>query len=251
MIPNIPITSTGQPFPLPPAYIFDRSIAAYRDQRTGQIIPPEKIMEVLAKNEQINAEIMGGISSALLKKDDQSGSWTGWLGAAWLLIMQMLLRRMHVQNAALGAGGYDQISQDDWLRIQRTVKDDIDRLVRFGQEIENGDLSEAQINARINLYIGTARATYWLAQAIPHVEKDETIIERRRMTPADHCEWCVYLEDVGWQPVGILPAPGVFVDGWDDGCCGSNCHCRKERKIIKRSDLDRYVTETLESKYRT
>lgn len=58
------------------------------------------------------------------------------------------------------------------------------------------------------------------------------MLERRLLGYAEHCDLCVYLSDMGWQPYGTLPIPGQSVREWTRRQCYTNCRCRMERRLF-------------------
>ena len=208
---------------VPPEYRFDPRAGRYRNKR-GHFVSPRIVYALRDQNEAASVETMQRLSLALAE---------GRLSApAWYLAMQHQLRRLHVQNAALGAGGFGRLTPQDFTRIDRTLRGEMDRLLRFGSEIEAGQQSDAQIMNRVNMYAGTARREFYASRYKPKVRKNQMVIERRILRPAEHCSLCVYLADLGWQPYGVLPPPGASVPEWDDDQCLSNCRCDLETKVV-------------------
>lgn len=225
---------------LPPGYTFDADAGRYRDSK-GRFVATRVIYQLMGALDSSNAETLRNLSLALA--DDKLP------GPAWYMAAVQQLQRLHVQYAALGAGGVDRLTSQQFSAIDRSVRDEINRLLRFGVEIMGGTLSLAQISARIDMYIGTARRHFWAFQALPKVKSDETIIERRRLGVAEHCELCTYLVDAGWQPVGVLPLPGESVPAWEKKQCLSNCRCELERKIVPFLEAKQMLEGSLPPQY--
>lgn len=212
----------------PPSYTFDAGMRVYRDSR-GRFASFRVVYTLLDSSTEGNIDVMKNLSIALAR---------GELPApAWYMAMQNQLRRMHVQNAALAAGGYEQLLPRDFRRIDEMLRSDMDRLLAFGAQIQAGLQSDAQIKNRVNMYVGTARRQFYMSLRSPENAFDEVTIERRVLRPADHCSWCVYLSELGWQPYGTLPMPGDSSPTWPDDQCLSNCRCDLERKTVKREEL--------------
>lgn len=232
----------GSVFPnLPPGYRFDVAAGRYRDSR-GRFVATKTLYQLMGAMETANADVLRKLALALADKQIP--------GPAWYMATAQQLQRLHVQYAALGAGGVDRLTSQQFAIIDRSIRDEMSRLLRFGVEIMGGALSPAQISARIDMYIGTARKHYWAFQALPKIKPDETIIERRRLGVAEHCELCTYLANAGWQPVGVLPLPGESVPAWTDGQCLSNCRCELERRVVSYLEAKQMLEGSLPPQYR-
>lgn len=217
---------------LPPGYTYDPRTNRYRGTN-GRFVAARTVYAVRDMNIDASVEVMQRLTLALAE---------GRVAPpAWYLAMQHQLQALHVQNAALGAGGFAKLQRQDFARIDRMLREEIDRLLRFGTQVQAGLLSPAQILNRINMYAGTARRHYYDARPRPKHRKNQTVIERRVLGDAEHCSLCVYLADLGWQPYGTLPAPGQSVPEWTDDQCLSNCRCELEIRIVGKKYGERLV----------
>lgn len=213
---------------VPDGYAWEPAAARYRNTRTGQFVPFRTIYGLLETNEAASATTMLNLTMQLDQGDLPKG--------LWLSAMQRQLRILHVQNAALGAGGLAQLYSIDYYRIDRALRADLDRLERFGEQVVHGHQSPAQIQNRINMYVGNARVQFFKARRPPQVQPHEMVIERRLLRPGESCSWCIYLANFGWQPYGVLPAPGESSPTWPDDQCLTNCRCEEEQRVINRSE---------------
>jgi hypothetical protein len=138
-------------------------------------------------------------------------------------VMAVELRRIHTQMAALGRGGWDQMRPADWGRVGRRLKDEYEYLMKFTDQIARGELSEAQILARLQQYENGVWSSYWKGKQ--GAARDAGFTEERRvLQPAEHCEDCISWASQGWQPLGSLPAPG------ERSVCGNYCQCLLEQR---------------------
>lgn len=225
---------------LPPGYSFDPAQGRYRDQR-GRFVAYKAIYRLMGALEQG--------SSDTLRKLGVAFSQDALPAPAWYLASARQLQRLHVQFAALGAGGVNSLTTKDYTAIDRAVRGELQRLLTFGVAIAGKTLSEAQIGARVDMYIGTARKQYWARLSKPRAKTDEVVVERRRLGNADHCDWCLYLANAGWQPVETVPIPGESNEGWDGDQCLSACRCGIDRRVIKREATAGYLLSPLPSMY--
>ena len=207
-----------------PGYRYDPVSQRYRDAGTGRFVSFQRIYRLVDLNENSQAATMQAVTAEFL---------AGNLDAPhWYLAMTNQQRVLTVQQAALGAGGFDNIRPADFRRIEDQLRDDFQRLLRFGRQIEVGSVSPGQAQVRVNMYVGRARTQFYLSQPPPLLRAGEMAIERRVLHPAEHCEWCVYLADLGWQPYGTLPAPCESSATWQGTQCLTNCKCGLERRIL-------------------
>ena len=143
--------------------------------------------------------------------------------ATWERGMALELRRAHLQMTALGKRGWGNITASDLSRVQERLRSEYEYLARFGREISEGALSEAQILARVQLYENGVQSSYWRADTEYQRASQDMTQERRIVNQAaENCSDCVGYEVQGWVAIGSLPAPG------EGSVCLSNCKCTKE-----------------------
>jgi hypothetical protein len=225
---------------LPPGYTHDPQRGRYRDER-GRFVAYKTIYRLMGALEQGSGDTLQKLGVALSQEAIPA--------SAWYLASARQLQRLHVQFAALGAGGVNSLTARDYAAIDRSIRGELQRLLTFGIAITGKTLSEAQIGARVDMYIGTARKQYWARLSKPRAKESEVVIERRRLGNADHCDWCLYLAKAGWQPVDTVPIPGESNDTWDAGQCLSACHCEIETRVIARTEAASILGERLPSHY--
>lgn len=164
--------------------------------------------------------ISSGLSRNLGKLTDRM--LAGKLSLAdWQSRMAASLKDGHITNMLIGRGGKNAATFADYGRVGGVIRSEYRALSQFAEQIKNGELSEAQIKARIQLYANSVQRSYWSGRtaAMSDAAYD---IERRVLHPAEHCDDCIGYADMGWVPIGSLPEPGSA------SRCGSNCKCTKE-----------------------
>jgi hypothetical protein len=155
----------------------------------------------------------------------------------WVAVTRTELQRLHLQNAALGAGGWDRLRATDYGRIGGALQADYRRLLGFAEDVRAGKLTLAQAQARMALYAGNARREFY------HAERDRirpsaagrVVIERRRLNSRESCEDCVGYYQQGWEPVGVLPVPG------EGSKCLTNCRCNLEQREVSLTEVNEWI----------
>lgn len=156
--------------------------------------------------------------------------------AVWQAQVGTELKRLYLQNRALGAGGWERLTQADFGHIGGRLAYEYRRLAGFAEAIADGTVTPAQAMNRINMYLGNARREYWLAerdhrQASP----GKVIIERRTLGVAEHCDDCIGYNKQGWQLQGVLPAPSERSE------CGGNCRCSLDAREVEIAELEAWI----------
>lgn len=140
--------------------------------------------------------------------------------AQWQEEMRITTKSIHLYSAALGRGGFEQMSASDWGRIGPTIRNQYKYIDRFALQIENGYTLDGRFLRRVELYAQSGRVTYHVQDGRMH--KDNGYEEERSILhAADHCDECVGEADAGWQPIGTMIPIG-------ERQCLSRCACSVE-----------------------
>lgn len=205
-----------------PGYRFERGTARYRDLTSGRFVSRQRIVDLL--NTQISGaeERMATLTTALAE---------GRLApAAYQSAMRNELRQLHIQNAAMGKGGFDRLTQSDYGRTGALLREDYARLTNMVRGLERGEVSVAQAVNRVQGYVGSARVNFFAAEreAMQEAQRQggATYEERRFLSPGNICRDCDAYAAMGWQPIGVLPVPGM------GSVCSYRCRCRLERREV-------------------
>jgi len=212
-----------------PGYRWNQRAARYVDNRTGRFVARSRILGLL-DDQVIGAEQRLGELTTAYHEGRLSGS-------VWVEQMRTQLRRLHLQNAALGAGGWDRLGPREFGRVGGNLRADYQRLESFARDIQDGTLTIGQALNRTNLYIGNARVEFWEAERerVPAPGAGNVALERRMLGIAEHCEDCIDFYDQGWQRLGQLPPPGR------QSVCLTNCKCRFERTEVLSSVMGEWI----------
>jgi hypothetical protein len=191
-------------------FVYNVSRGQY-ETTDGQVVSAERVVAAVERRQEDGAQLVNRLAGELA-----AGSITA---REWQDMFAVELRRMHSQSFAAGRGGWDAVTIADRAIIEARVKDELAFLRTFADDIKQGLMSEAQIKARMRLYVDHAQASYWQGQtaAQENAGKRE---EMRELNPAEHCNDCLALAG-HWEPIGTLPEPG------DGSVCGGRCKCRK------------------------
>lgn len=201
-------------------YTFDRRVARYRDTTRGQFVSRTRILSLLDTQVANTEQQLGNIVTALHE---------GNLSPAYAqTLMRDELRRLHLQNAALGAGGTDKLTFREYGRAGQALRQDYQRMQSLVDGIARGDVTLPQALNRVRGYVGSARVGFFEAERNALRNTGKRYEERRRLGAAEHCVDCVTYHGQGWQPLGVLPVPGT------GSACRSNCRCSLERREAEK-----------------
>jgi hypothetical protein len=147
--------------------------------------------------------------------------------------VKSILRDTYKDLYAMGAGGRNGMTPKDWGRLGAMLKEQYRYLNPFLDQIARGDLSNAQISARLKMYINSANEALWKAYTrdfpleLPAYPGDGStaclvncqceweIIQREdgydcfwRLGAAEHCPDCM-VRASEWNPYKIRITGGV------------------------------------------
>lgn len=190
-------------------YTYDPSIARYRAPN-GRMVPRAEVRRA------IDAEIrsLDGEARALADSYRKGEISLG----RWEREMRVLVKDTHLLNAAAAKGGWDRLTQADYGRVGRIVRDEYNHLDGFAGELSAGfQKADGTMLSRAQLYTRGGRTTY---EAIARaVAQDAGYTEERSaLHPADHCDLCVSEAARGWVPIGELIPIGSRTCRGNDRC---------------------------------
>lgn len=206
-----------------PGYSWSRNEARYRSSTTGRFVARRDVLSLL--DTQINGaeRRLGELVTALHEQRISPGIFQEQ--------MRTELRRLHLQNAALGSGGFERLSNREFGRAGQMLRGDYGRMTNLANDIVNGRATLPQALQRVRGYAGTARSNFLAAERDAAqqaaAQRGARMEERRRLGAAEHCADCVRWAGMGWQPLGTLPVPG------EQSVCSRNCRCSLERREVE------------------
>lgn len=210
-----------------PSYSYSHSARRYRSDATGKFVSRTDIVGLLDSQVSGLERRLGALTTAMHE---------GQLAPAWWAEqMRTELRRAHLQERALGAGGWDRLTASDYGSIGRRLRDDYARIVNLAQGIQDGAVTLPQALNRITGYVGTARVEFMEAerQRAQSNEAGETTIMIRDLSTSEHCPSCLEYYGRGWQ--FDLPVPGEASE------CGPRCRCGIRYKQVASSVVDDWL----------
>ena len=134
------------------------------------------------------------------------------------------MKMLHTGAAAVGRGGWTQMSQADWGWTGQRLRAQYGYLRNFANDIATGHQPmDGRLTARAQMYAEAARATQreMIRRTAISIGRQD---ERNHLGAADHCGGCVEATARGWVPIGTLPAVGSRT-------CRSRCHCWIETRV--------------------
>lgn len=217
-----------------PGYTYDQRAGRYRNQRTGKFVARRHIVE------QLDAQIRAGEQRL---RDMTEAFHEGRLSpSVWAEQMRSEVRRLHLQNAAMGKGGFAQLDQRDYGRVGGKLRAEYRNVENFARQVQAGEVTLPQALTRADGYVGGARVEFFEAERRAQQQAEQrrndgmTTINRRHLDPAaKHCRDCPGYYDQGWQREGILPVPGTRCQ------CRSHCRCRMSRRSVPVGDLADWI----------
>lgn len=196
-----------------PRYTYDPATGRYYYAVGGQPVAERRVKEV--REGQVSEAEAALALLALLFFEGKIAP------AVWVAQMDTKLLRLHLILAAVGAGGWEQLTEEDVARVERRLSDDRPRVAGTATDVVAGAITVAVLLARVNVYIGGARTQYYDARR-PRLQRSASnmmLLERRILGNSRHCPDCLRYYGMGWQPAGTLPSPGM------DSVCGGACRC--------------------------
>lgn len=162
-----------------PTFYYDARTGRYHSAATKKMVSFDAIQAVFHAKEAFDGERLTKIALAYKRGNLPANLW-------YQATLDQL-RKWHIQQAALGAGGFGRLRPADYERIEQLLNEDRPRLERFARQIPT--MGDGQIQYRINLYLGNGRRNYWRAKRLPSQARKPgyTVIERRVIQPGDNC----------------------------------------------------------------
>ena len=189
---------------------------AQRYIHEGRFVSPSQVRGALDAFIQGTGERLAGITSEM-----QAGRMAL---ADWQLSIAQELKAAHIASAVAANGGWDTMTQADWGQVGGLLKEEYSYLGRFAGQIADGSvrIEGDGLQSRVGLYAEAPRHTYEAAR-LDNEREAGYDVEWNELGPADHCDECLALTDMGEVEVGVIPLPG-------ERECGNRCGCTVRRR---------------------
>lgn len=135
----------------------------------------------------------------------------------WEKRMQQTSKSAHVAAHAVGIGGVARMSASDYKSVAARVKSEYKYLNKLTSDVASGRVKLSSLQARALNYASAARSTYEQAHRLTATGGSLTR-ERNLLRGSNHCDECLALTRLGWQPIGSMKVPG-------ERQCRRHCHC--------------------------
>lgn len=192
----MPTPPNFKPNPLTPEYLWNEAAAQYSDRKTGRFVSRQVIREQLDKVIDGSSQVMRAISQQLREGEISL--------AEWQLEMMQQIKTANLAAGAMQRGGWQQMTQADFGRVGRTVRNEYAFLRDFAADIGSGKQKlDGTMVRRAGLYGQQGRATYY--QFWDHTATVRGFDQERSiLNPADHCNDCISQDAKGWQRRGEM-----------------------------------------------
>lgn len=188
---------------------YEANLRRIRDIRSGRFLGPSEkhaLREsyIDAMHERSQALVTRLASGDLTLQD-------------WLEQMRTLVRTSHSDMAMLARGGIHGMDALDRQNLSETIRAQWNYLQRFAGAVSNGDMTEAAIAARADMYVNAARLSYEEANRKTAIENGAQY-EHNVLHARESCPGCVAETMRGWVPLNQLSAVG-------SRDCNGGCKC--------------------------
>ena len=136
-----------------PLWYWDDSVKRYRSPVTGRFVGIDEMNALRTEFMETQKLRMVGLTNVYSN------------GAIDIFTYEKqvkeILRQTYIDNYVMGKGGRNMMTQADWGRIGGMLKEQYGYLNPFMEQIARGELSQAQIDARLKMYINSASEAFW------------------------------------------------------------------------------------------
>lgn len=202
------------PPPKKPAsrYQWNAKASRYVDRRDGRFVPRAKIRAAIDRAIRAENKRMVTLAEQMRSREIGVNEWqTG---------MRRNIKNVHLYSAAAARGGWAQMTPADYGRVGGQVADQFRYLDKFVGQVDKGLKLDGRFISRVELYSEASRTTYEATLTREMEEHNGMTEEKNILHPADHCQECLGLADLGWVPIGSTPPIGKRQ-------CGNRCKCTK------------------------
>lgn len=197
--------------PLDLDIIYNPDEGVFQDARTGRAVPKTDIQLEINREIARVARKLQSITQAMADGRITLEEWQKQFIA--------ILKDSHLQMAAFGAGGVEQLDTEHFQYIGFQLKQEYDALEGFAAALVAGSLTLAQALRRAGMYAESIRLSFSQADWVTHVR--DGFEGARSLSVAQHCKQCPDY-DTG----------GEFLSADQLVPIGHDCDCKRKCKCF-------------------
>lgn len=189
------------------------------DQRTGQyrgsdgrFVGRSRVESLVQGELSRNQDLMRDLTTKLIGSDLSLPDWQKAIANQ--------LKDSHIRMGLLASGGKNAITPDGLESITDSLNTQYQYFNDFSAAIEKGDLSDAQIMARIGQYARSSKTTFYKLELEARLDNGFKRGKRLLDAQSNHCAACIEHQRPEWVDLSDIIAPGLNCD------CRMNCRCR-------------------------
>lgn len=129
-------------------WVWDARLGRYRNERTGRLLPAERIQQMRDDLLEAAAALMATLADALARSEHTVGEWER--------AMRDAIKSLFGAQYVFGRGGLKAMQPADWERLGVIVQSQFSYLAGFADDVAAGKLSGPQIVVRATLYVGSS-----------------------------------------------------------------------------------------------
>jgi hypothetical protein len=141
--------------PNEPIWIWEDDLKRYRNTKTGRFIGISQMQDLRAEYMEQQKTFINNRITEYMNNPSRSSV------KALNKELRNIIKETYIDMYAMGAGGRNGMSQRDWGRIGAMVKEQYKYLDNLIDQAAKGQISAAQANARLKMYINSANEALW------------------------------------------------------------------------------------------
>ena len=186
---------------------WDKKLKRYRETDTGRIIGQRRMVKLRDVYNESVADEVAELADKLGTGDLTVQQWT--------IAMRDRIKKTFSDQYVLARGGRNSMTQRDWGRVGRMVKDQYHFLQGFARDVADGKMSVKQVAARAKMYMDSS------TQAFERGKESSYGIPTLPEYPADgsqdclsncKCTWSIRETKTAWEATWVLDAAAEHCD---------------------------------------
>ena len=139
-----------------PLWVWEDDLKRYRETKTGRFIGIQKMQDLRVEFMETQKSIITNLITQYHDKDINIFQFEQGV--------KDVLKKTYIDMYSMGAGGRNNITQSDWGKIGAMLKEQYGKdgyLKGLLGQVANGEISHAQANARLKMYVNSANESLW------------------------------------------------------------------------------------------